>query len=49
MPSKPTSASQSLDEKILELLDDSRRTVGEIRRRLGARDALDVARALDRF
>jgi hypothetical protein len=49
MPSKPTSSSQSLDERILELLDDSWRTVGEIRRLLGAGEALDIARALDRL
>jgi hypothetical protein len=49
MPSKPTSFSRSLDEKVLELLDDSWRTVGEIHRRLGAGEALSVAKALDRL
>jgi hypothetical protein len=34
---------------ILELLDDSWRTVGEIRRLLDAGEALDITRALDRL
>jgi hypothetical protein len=41
-------SSQSLDEKIFELRDDSWRAVGEIRRLLGGGEALDVAMALDR-
>jgi hypothetical protein len=49
MPSKPTRSSQSLDDKILEILDDSWRTVGEIRRLLGAGEALDIANSLDRL
>ena len=42
-------SSQSLDEKIFELRDDSWRAVGEIRRLLGGGEALDVAMALDRL
>ena len=49
MPSKRISSSRSFDERIFELLDDSWRTVGEIRRLLGGGRALGVAMALDRL
>ena len=48
MTSRRISSSQSVDEKIFELLDDSWRTVGEIHRLLGGGEALGVAMALDR-
>ncbi|WP_377830990.1 hypothetical protein ACFKHW_40120 (plasmid) [Bradyrhizobium lupini] len=44
-----TSSLRSLDEKILKVLDDSWRTVGEIHRLVGAGEALEVARALNRL
>jgi hypothetical protein len=49
MPSRRISCSQSFDEKVFELLDDSWRTVAEVRRLLGVSQALGVARALDRL
>jgi hypothetical protein len=49
MPSARTGPSQSFDEKIFELLDESWRTVGEVRRLLGGGEALGVALALDRL
>lgn len=49
MESRRISSSQFFDEKIFKLLDDSWRTVGEIRRLLGGGEALDVAVALDRL
>jgi hypothetical protein len=49
MPLKQISSSQSFDERIFELLDDSWRTVGEIHRLLGGGGALGVAMALDRL
>jgi hypothetical protein len=44
-----TSSFSSFDDKIFELLDDSWRTVGEIRRLHGRGRALDVAKAIDRL
>ena len=49
MTSRQISPSQSLDERIFELLDDTWRTVGDIRRLLGGGTALDVAQALHRL
>ena len=49
MTSRQIRPSQSLDERIFELLDDTWRTVGDIRRLLGGGSALDVAQALDRL
>jgi hypothetical protein len=49
MASRRISSSQSFDGKIFEPLDDSWRTVGEIRRLLGGGEAFDVAMALDRL
>jgi len=49
MTSRRISSSQSVDEKIFELLDDSWRTAGEIHRLLGGGEALGVAVALDRL
>jgi hypothetical protein len=49
MTSRQIRPSQSLDKRIFELLDDTWRTVGDIRRLLGGGSALDVAQALDRL
>ena len=49
MTSRQIRPSQSLDERIFELLDDTWRTVGDIRRLLGGGTALDVAQALHRL
>jgi len=49
MASGRINSSQSFDERICELLDDSWRTVGEIRRLLGSGEALEVAMAPDRL
>ena len=49
MTSRQIRPSQSPDERIFELLDDTWRTVGDIRRLLGGGSALGVAQALDRL
>ena len=49
MTSRQINPAQSLDERIFELLDDTWRTVGDVRRGLGGGTALRVAQALDRL
>jgi hypothetical protein len=49
MPSARSSSTQSFDQKVFELLDDTWRTAAEVRRLLGGGNKLDVAQALDRL